>query len=149
MLTATTAERAVPGPSLACEGCGSCKVRPSLGRRTGDKEKASNGNWPYRCLGCGLRFYSSACSSAPKSTRRRRTLGQRIRSSWKHHRGLAVRTGVFLLMLLMFFFCLRYLTHYQPDNSSSRSLTPGSGVQIYRITSRPARNLQRYVSVVS
>ena len=140
---------AVPGPSLACEGCGSCKVRPSLGRRTGDKEKASNGNWPYRCLGCGLRFYSSASIDGPKPARRTRTLGRRMRSSWKHNRGLAVRTGVFLLMLLIFFFFLRYLTRYQPDNSSSRSLIPRSEVSIYRNTSRPVRNLPPHVSVFS
>jgi len=123
-MTAVTAECADRAPSLACESCGSCKVRPSLGKRTGDKERASNGKWPYRCLSCGLRFYSGASGDAQTSGRRTRTLKRRFRSYWKHNRGLAVRTGVFLLMLLMFLLCLRFLTRYQPDNTSRGSLAP-------------------------
>jgi hypothetical protein len=146
-LTAT-AERAVPEPSFACQGCGGRQLRPSLGRRSGDKERSAKGEHPYRCQSCGLRFYSARIDTQ-QLARRRRTTGRRIRSSWKHNRGLAVRAGVFLLMLLMFFLCLHYLTSYQPDNSSSRSLTPRIGIPTYSAASRPVGILPPYFSIVS
>jgi hypothetical protein len=149
MLTAAAAESGVPAPFLVCEGCGSSQVRASLGKRRGDKEKALNGKRPYRCLSCGLRFYSAACSDAQKSARRTRTFGRRIRSSWKHNRSFAVRMGVFLVMLLMFLLCLLFLTRYKPDNSSSRGLTPRPGVYICRDASCRAKRLPRHRSVVS
>ena len=99
-------------PDLACKACASTDVRPSRQKESGDAERAGLGEPPYRCRACGVRFYAPG-----KPDPRKRPLPQRLRDFWKHKRGPFLQGVFFFLMLALFLLCLRYLAHYQPDNS--------------------------------
>lgn len=108
-------------PPATCRSCGSVDVRPSRQKERGDSERSARGEQPYRCRGCGSRFYVFAPAVVEPGSRSRSST-RRLRDLWKHKRGTVLQAALFILMLVLFLFCLRYLSHYQPDSTPSSYL---------------------------
>ncbi|MBI1786356.1 MAG: hypothetical protein HYR60_02240 [Acidobacteria bacterium] len=53
--------------SAACPHCGSSRIRPSEMPMRGDWWRAWFSLSPYRCLGCGVRFYNARWSRLPRA----------------------------------------------------------------------------------
>ena len=99
---------------MICPGCGSTEVRKSRRSRWGDLFPRIRGRQAFRCRSCRARFHGAA-EAAPAASRSRSGglfRGHRHgpgRGS-KRLRRRVLEIAIFLLMLVVFYLFLRYLT---------------------------------------
>ena len=89
--------------------------------------RAKAGEFPHRCRDCGLRFFAPALPEAAAAAVRSRARSRRFRSLWKDRKHTLIQLAVFLTVLILFLFCLRYFAHYHPDESPSSLLNVRNG----------------------
>jgi hypothetical protein len=117
---------------MSCPKCGGSEVRPSSHAKWMDRLRAPLGQRAFRCRKCRFRFYTSpgpapaAEAAAAKHTKRsRQPEGKRGR---KRLRRWIVEAIIFAVLLLLFWFFLRYLTREQPASSGASHRSPGAGL---------------------
>ena len=102
---------------IQCAACGSSRVRNSRQADPMDKIHGKNGQLPWRCRDCRIRFYSAAVKEEPAVTQHR-PHRRGIRGILKRRRRAIISSGIFLLLLGLFLICLGYLAKDHPDNQS-------------------------------
>ncbi len=114
---------ALSAPSSAvCPHCNSPETRLSRETKSGDRARAEAGEFPHRCRDCGLRFFAPAQPEAAAAAVRSRARERRLRGFFKDRKHTLIQIAVFLVVLVLFLLCLRYLAHYHPDESPSSRL---------------------------
>ena len=105
--------------STQCESCGSGRIRPSRQSEPMDVVRAKQGQIPYRCRDCRIRFYAVSHTERPAAERHRHHR-RNIRTMWKRRKRAVVNSAIFLVVLGLFVMCLNYLVNDHPDSRSSR-----------------------------
>jgi hypothetical protein len=114
-----------------CPKCGGNDVRLSSHAKWRDRFHAPLGQRALRCRTCGVRFYASPDpahvikTAAPKHIKRsHKSEGKRGR---KRFRRWVVEAIIFVVLLLLFWLFLKYLTKEPPASSTVGSTTPRAG----------------------
>ena len=109
----------VPHQIAVCPNCKSPETRLSRETKSGDRAHADQGEFPHRCRDCGLRFFAPADPEAAAAAVRSRARQRRVKTAWKDRKHQLIQLAVFLVVLVLFLLCLRYLAHYHPDETPS------------------------------
>lgn len=96
---------------MKCPKCDSPEIRPSSRSKWLDIFESKLGREAYRCRKCRHRFYANlepgAASGAKRTTSKSK---HEVRRGTRRVRPWMVETAIFVIMLLLFYVFLRYLT---------------------------------------
>ena len=118
---------------MTCPTCASTEVRRSRRFRWGDLFLRIRGRHAYRCRSCRTRFHGKEGAAPAHRSRSggfRRKLrhgGERIS---KRLRRRLVEVAIFLLMLVVFYLFLRYLTRETTPSENSGSVPHFSAISM-------------------
>ncbi len=115
---------------MICPTCNSTEVRRSRRFHWGDSFSWMRGRHAYRCRNCQTRFYGreGASPARRKSGSFRRKLWRKGGGIPKTLRRRLIEVGIFLLLLVVFYLFLRYLTRETIPAEDSRSVPVFSGI---------------------
>jgi len=113
---------------MKCPKCDSTEARRSRHSKWKDVFHSPLGQQAYRCRSCHARFYApkpaeppAAASASTSDTSQKRHHKSKSRS--KSRRRHLVEAGVFALMMIIFIFCLLFITRQRTSGEGSNSIS--------------------------
>jgi hypothetical protein len=115
---------------MKCPKCGSTEARPSRHSKWKDIFHTPLGQQAHRCRSCHARFYApkppQSTAAAPSSASADETSRKRhhkSRGGSRRRRRHLIEAGVFALMMIIFIFCLLFITRQRGPGQQSNFIS--------------------------